>query len=429
MKKLATLISVMLACIMMLSACTTDKPNSSTPSENTAFEPKLDTEKAVTLNFGSFFGNFEAFTAVLNDFNEFYPNVKIETRSLNGNDRDFLQSNPDLDIFMTSNEKGYPTESCVDLVSAGVDVSGIDESILEANKWQGVLYSIPMGLNLKGLVVNKSLLEKEGLAVPQTWSEFTAACEKLKEKGYTPVQGPVAAASTYSAMSTLSYNMGMSLLASDRDLLTAVSSGNAESAAKLKTVFERVQTILSSGYTDNEINSEYPANNYDGAIQKFFKGDVAFWITNTENVSGMKKRESKWDDFKNNPFEYEFIFTPFGENGAYAYIEPWYGFAANKNSERKDYAIEFLRFLARQEELNTMASVKGVPSVTKNSSDSRYENLGKTKTEISIINNGTLPSYYGNYFCDITAKMIDGTYADANAAFNAFLEKIADIAE
>ena len=147
------------------------------------------------------------------------------------------------------------------------------------------------------------------------------------------------------------------------------------------------------------------------------KGDVAFWVTNTENVSGMKKRESKWDDFKNNPFEYEFMFAPLGDNGAYEYLEPWYGFAANK-----DYAVELLRFMARQEELNTMASVKGVPSAAKVSDDTRYVGISKAKTEIAIVNNGTLNSAYGYYICIATEKLVDGTDENTDAAFVAFLE-------
>lgn len=51
-----------------------------------------------------------------------------------------------------------------------------------------------------------------------------------------------------------------------------------------------------------------------------------------------------------------------GDGGVYEYVEPWYGFAVKKESDAQDYAVEFLRFMARQDELNTLASIKGVPS-------------------------------------------------------------------
>ena len=112
----------------------------------------------------------------------------------------------------------------------------------------------------------------------------------------------------------------------------------------------------------------------------FFEGNVPFWVCDTEKVSGMKKRESKSEAFSANPFEYEFTFAPMGDNGVYEYIEPWYGFAVNKDGSNSDYALEFLRFMAREDQLNTPASVKGVHQRAK-STASALRNLytaGKT---------------------------------------------------
>ena len=78
MKKHIKMLTVLLAVLMVLTACGSQNAPGTTPEpSNTAFEPKLDTEKAVELNAAVFFGNFEAFDQVINHFNEFYPNVKI----------------------------------------------------------------------------------------------------------------------------------------------------------------------------------------------------------------------------------------------------------------------------------------------------------------------------------------------------------------
>ena len=58
--------------------------------------------------------------------------------------------------------------------------------------------------------------------------------------------------------------------------------------------------------------------------------DMPFYVCNAECVSGMKKRESKSETFSANPFEYEFLYAPLGDKGAYAYQQPWYGFSVNK---------------------------------------------------------------------------------------------------
>lgn len=81
-----------------------------------------------------------------------------------------------------------------------------------------------------------------------------------------------------------------------------------------------------------------------------------FYVCNAECVSGMKKRESKSEAFSAEPFEYEFMYAPMGDNGVYAYMQPWYGFSVNKDSDQKELAVEFLRFMATK--LDEMANIK-----------------------------------------------------------------------
>lgn len=414
MKRIASLISLLLLLSLLLTGCGAE-PEPETP-QDTAFVPALDTTKEVTLNVSSFFGNFEALTEVMNDFNEFYPNVTLVHQCIaNTENADFLKNNSNIDIFMTSNEKGYSTDICLDLIAAGVDVADIDEQIVTGNKWNGTLYTLPIAIYQTGLVVNKTLLAKEGLQVPETWGEFLTVLETLKEKGYTPLQGPNA------AVATLTYSMVMSMLANDSALLQAVKSGDEAGSAPLKKALERITALMENGYTDTEVNKGYPANNYEGAILKFFEGDVPFWACDTEKVSGMKKRETKSEAFKASPFEYEFMYAPLGDNGAYKYIEPWYGFAVNKDSAVKDYAVEFMRFLARRDELNTLASVKGVPSIAKVTEDTRYANLNKTKAETATARSQDVETVYGKSFATILAEYLGGEYETADAAWQAFL--------
>lgn len=58
-----------------------------------------------------------------------------------------------------------------------MDVSGVTDGLLRSSMVDGKLLRLPMGLSLKDLVVNKTLLEKEGLTVPQTWQEFLDVLE------------------------------------------------------------------------------------------------------------------------------------------------------------------------------------------------------------------------------------------------------------
>lgn len=158
----------------------------------------------------------------------------------------------------------------------------------------------------------------EGLSVPQNRSEFEAVLAALKAKGYTPVQGP--ADKIYA---DLTAGMVFSSLCEGQPVYEALKAGDEEAAgAALSPAVELVDELVAKGYTDAAVNVEYPEDNYDQAILRFFEGDVPFWMCNTEKVSGMKKRESKSEAFQKAPFSYAFIYPPLGEDGAYCYQEP-----------------------------------------------------------------------------------------------------------
>ena len=421
---------------LSLAACggTTESVTaSSAPAEQTAaFEPKLDTEASVTLEVSGFFGNFEALDQVLNNFNEYYPNVELVYEQNNGSKlAEYLKNNPQVDIFMTDDtnlryddwDDYYVKDSCADLTAAGVDTSAVEDGVLDSCTFDGQLLRLPMSLNLTGMVVNKSLLAKEGLAVPTTWQEFLDVCEALKAKGYTPIQGP-----EESIYSNLVYAMGMDII-SDPDTMAALNSGDEAAVEKVLPAFERIQTLLDEGYIDPAVNADYPTDNYDGAILKFFEGDVPFWVCNTEKVSGMRKRESKSDAFSANPFDYEFMYIPVGDEGVYEYVEPWFGFSVNKNSDDYDYAVEFVRFLAQGDQLNTIASVKGVPSITTHADDDRYTPLKETaKVQQRFVNDGTVLNHMKDYFSHEVENLGQGETASPEDAARTYVARCAETA-
>ena len=144
-------------------------------------------------------------------------------------------------------------------------------------------------------------------------------------------------------------------------------------------------------------------------------------------VSGMKKRESKSETFSANPFEYEFLYAPLGDKGAYAYQQPWYGFSVNKDSEEKEIAVEFLRFMMQEKEIDEMASIKGLPSVAENGTDEWYAGLRDAKSiEVSFINDGSVPDSIRAALEQVCNDLGAGVYVNANEAVQAFVELCAE---
>lgn len=144
-------------------------------------------------------------------------------------------------------------------------------------------------------------------------------------------------------------------------------------------------------------------------------------------VSGMKKRESKSETFSANPFEYEFLYAPLGDKGAYAYQQPWYGFSVNKDSEEKEIAVEFLRFMMQEKEIDEMVSIKGLPSVAENGTDEWYAGLRDAKSiEASFINDGSVPDSIRAALEQVCNDFGAGVYGNANEAVPAFVELCAE---
>ena len=409
------------AMLLMTTAC-------GAKEEPTGFQPKLDTKASVQLNVAGFFGNFEALDQVTNDFNQYYPNVIFSYQQVSGEKEEaYLEANPGIDIFMTGiaqmNVPGSTLpDRCIDLAQAGVDTGDLDSEMLKLFTYDGKLAAIPMGQNLCGIVANLSLLEKEGLAIPTDTHDFLDVLAVLKEKGYTPIQGP-----TSKVYAELIRGAAFSALCSDEKLLAAAKAGSDEAVAALKPTFDFLSTVLEKGYTDPAINDEYPQDNYDQAILRFFEGDVPFWVCNTEKVSGMKKRESKSEAFQNAPFDYGFLYVPVGQDGNFIFQEPWYGFAANKDGDEPDYAVEFIRFLATSDEINKMADIKGIPSiaVAASASNSVY---GTVRDPIflktRVVNTGAITPAMEASWYTVATGFAGGSYDSAESAIREFLTSV-----
>lgn len=424
-----------------LAACAPEqKPtapaaSSSTVAEQTAgFAPRLDTQTSVSLDAGVFFGNFEALDQVINSFNEFYPNVTISYEQVSsGMVAEYLKNNANVDIVMTEDTNirypdwtdSYVLDDIADLSAEDIDVSAIQSDLLDACTIDGKLARIPMGQILTGVVVNKTLLEKEGLSVPTNYQEFLDTCEALKQAGYTPIQGP-----ENFIYGQLVYNLAMTTLGNDPALLDALNNGDEAAVDALEPIFAKITELKDKGYIDSAVNAEYPDDNYDGAILKFFEGDVPFWVCSTEKVSGMKKRESKSETFTASPFEYQFMYAPIADDGVCEFVEPWVGFSINKNSDSYDYAVEFIRFMTQEEQLNTLASVKGAPSATKNDTDERYAAIQQPENVAqSFVNKGTLLNHVKDYFIGDAKDLGIGNFADAHAAAEDYVSRCAETAQ
>ena len=421
-RSLTALLAVVLT--LSLAACAEKKPE---PTAE-AFTPALDTQQTATLEIAGFMGNFEALDQVINAFSDYYPNV---TFTYDHNSAymlsEYLTNNKNTDLFMTCDQnlrqpdppEHFVQDRCLGLSDAGLALSALSPEAVAACTVDGKLLRLPIAMNAYGVVVNKTLLDKEGLSVPTNYEEFLSVLAAIKDKGYTPLQG-----SAQHLYGDLTVSMGMDPLLQNSTLLAALYAGEDAAAAAVLPAFERLETLIAAGYTDYALNCTYPTDNYDGSIMAFFEGDVPFYVCNAECVSGMKKRESKSETFHAAPFEYEFLYALLGDSGAYAYLEPWYGFSVSKDSDEAELAVEFLRFMSTR--LDEMAGIKGLPSVAADSADERYAGIRHTDAaELSFTNDGRITETVRNAFQQVCGDLVAGVYATAGEAARAFVQQCA----
>lgn len=162
-------------------------------------EAKTET---VTLVMGSWRADdVKNMNTLLDAYSKVAPNVKIEFKPTNPADYNAtlrLQldsgTGPDL-MYARSYAPG------IELYQSGFfencsDIEGLS-NFTDSNKapWMapdGNMFAVPFAAVSHGVYYNKDLFSKAGVKIPTTWEDFLVACEKLKNKGITPLANGVA---------------------------------------------------------------------------------------------------------------------------------------------------------------------------------------------------------------------------------------------
>ena len=380
---------VMMSVLLLAGLCACG--SSAAPEQEAAagFIPALDTSAEAEIVVAGSYSNFESLEAIFDDFNEYYPNVSLSyvklddynntiTTALNGKDA------PDI---YTANRWMNGREEYTEVFAHAEDLSdpglGFDTSIIRPwllnTQEDGTLPMVPVFASTYGMLVNNDLFEKEGLTVPKTYSELLSVCEQLKAKGYaSPIMGYIPSQSGNSALSRLTAVLFYKNLADTDGALGSANAMDASAGEYMRSGLELAKELVDKGYIDF---AECAAmeDDYNAVILRFFEGDVPMMAVNGDTVSGTAKRESQSDAFTAAPFTYSFIAAPISEDGAYLLDDANIQFVVNKECDDLDMTNEFMRFLLTTEELNKIAEIKRLVTVT---TDLSYDNVYSSLADI-----------------------------------------------
>jgi len=139
---------------------------------------------------------------LLAEYKKVKPDVEIQFRPTNPPDynatlRLQLEGGTGPDLMYA---RSYATGQ--ELFSAGYfgdcsEIPGVKQNFTASNSapWQmpdGKNFAVPFAAVSHAVYYNKTIFQKEGLSVPQTWEDFLTLCGTLASKGYTPLANGIA---------------------------------------------------------------------------------------------------------------------------------------------------------------------------------------------------------------------------------------------
>ncbi|MBE5835907.1 MAG: carbohydrate ABC transporter substrate-binding protein [Butyrivibrio sp.] len=358
----------------------------STSEESAEFKPSLSTDTTCSIKVAGSYSNFESLESEFERFYEYYPNVSLNYVYLDDYDNTItsaLISDEAPDIYVTAtwmldDPKMKPVFDNAEILSDPSLNINLD-CIRKGARWtmeNGDVIMLPIFTRSYGMLVNMDLFEKNGLEVPDNYSELMDVCDKLKTAGYeTPIMGAngMTVAGMYYAFA---FPFFCDNVINNPDSIEALNSMDPSAGEMMRPALEMIQTFVDEGYLNPALCSEEIEDDYNAVIMRFFEGDVPMMLGSGDMVSGTLKRESKSEAFQAEPFNYRFFVVPIGDDGGYFLDSVNLFFSVNKNSSNLDMTNEFIRFLMREKELGNMAAIKRLITPTNDFSlDEVYSSL------------------------------------------------------
>ena len=247
------------------------------------------TKKDVTLTYWNRYSADpmkEGMQKLIADFEAKYPWIKIEENSTS--DSDYKTALP---VVLASGDPPdffywYGGKSLKQFVDAGLvyDLNSyyskfnwekdLDSNSLEAVNYDGIYRAVPTEESMTLLYVNKTKFEEMGLDYPKhdeiiSWEEFLNLCEKIKNKGVTPIilgNGDQWCSQLWTGY-VIANNLGVDAY---YDIHTGKKPFNDPDVLASLEIIER--DLLKNGYFNNDINSL----DYFASLAPFIKNGAFF---------------------------------------------------------------------------------------------------------------------------------------------------------
>jgi raffinose/stachyose/melibiose transport system substrate-binding protein len=290
-------------------------------------------------------------------FEASHPNIKVQWTYVASGDTYQQSINTQLlggtapDVIMVDDTKAKLWSDSGNLLALDGQpwVDTLKPALKDFSKFDGKTVVLPQEIVGVGLYSNMTLLKKAGIsAVPRSWGEFTAALDKLKAAGITPIgfankggwTGEMAAL-TLGASEVSATQPGWDAQRRDGTTNFAASQG-------WMTVLGKIQQL--TRYFD--VKDALAADPFGKGLTDFESGKSAFLIHGSWNISEFQSKAQ---------FPFQFSAVPGGASAdrtaPLMYVGT--GLAINAASKAQDAAKEYLAYWAQDSTLQQYLKPEG----------------------------------------------------------------------
>ena len=294
----------------------------------------------------------EGMKAVIDKFNAENPGIHVEFQQIPDAAtviQTRAQQNDLPDIFCVTTSTTYELmfENGLILdITCQEFLNNIAHSTLALSGYQGKIYRMPYSLSCYGLYVRTDIFEEQGLALPTTWEELMAVCEKLQAAGIHPFGLPDKDM-VYQRMERM-----MSMLSDNDDEFKAIAAGEMDprDSSVLKGYAEASLDIAK--YT----NPESKGAGYDESYQLFLNDGAAMTINGQWSLSTLLGFNPDL------PVAMIPLPNPLGgQSNVIVSIDT--SFCIGANTEHPEACLKFLEYLSKPETAQVYTDLEGSPNV------------------------------------------------------------------
>ncbi|MCM1230832.1 MAG: ABC transporter substrate-binding protein [Ruminococcus flavefaciens] len=284
----------------------------------------------------------------------------------------------------------------------------------------GTVNWLPTCAEVDSIVINKTLLENNGISVPENYGEFVEACNELTQKGIRPFMSNFDA--DYTCMEVLQGLSAETLTSqSGREWRQLYESGQTNSLSEevWLPVFERMSDFIDyTGITSDDLQISY---------EDVFNQYV------DENIAMMRGTGDETERYKT--AETESVIMPYfgtSENDNRYLTYPAFQIAANisaeENPEREQLIIDIMTAMLSEDGLRRIATNQNMVSYNSNINIDMSPSMNAVKpyADSNRLYIRLASSDMFSVSQRIVQGMINGEYPDARTAFDAFNKAMAE---